>query len=77
MPLPPYYLEFMLTGRMTCVIAMMVYRGVFLKVLFELFSKGPRGFFYVFIIAGKVNVLEPICVPTFVDHGVFVLEGDQ
>ena len=52
MPLPPYYLEVMLTGRMACVIAMMMYRGGFFKVLFESFSKGPRGFPYVFIIAG-------------------------
>ena len=75
MPLPPYYLEVMLSGRMACVIAMMIYRGGFLKVLFESFSKGPRGFPYVFIITGKATALEPVYGPTFVDHGVFVLGG--
>ena len=44
MPIPPYYLEVMLGGRMACVIAMsggmacviamMMYMGGFLKVLF-------------------------------------------
>ena len=77
MPLPPYYLEVMLSGRMACVIAVMMYVGGFLKVLFESFSKGPRGFPYVFIIAGKVTTLEPVYCPTFVDHGVIVLGGDQ
>ena len=38
---------------MACVIAMVMYRGGFLKVLFESFFKGPRGFPYVFIIIGK------------------------
>ena len=42
-------------------------------MLFESFSKGPGGFPYVFIIAGKVITLEPVYGPTFVDHGVFVL----
>ena len=53
---PPYYLEVMLGGGMTCVIAMKIWGG-FLQVLFESFSKGPRGFPYVFIITGKVTVL--------------------
>ena len=43
MSLPPYYLEVMLSGRMACVTAVMMYRGGFLKVLLESFSKGPRG----------------------------------
>ena len=67
MALPPYYLEVMLTGRMACVIAMMIYRGGLLKMLFESFSKGPRGFPYVFIIVGKVTT---VYGPTFVDHVV-------
>ena len=33
MPLPPYYLEVMLSGRMTYVIVVMMYSGGFLKVL--------------------------------------------
>ena len=73
MPLPPYYLEVMLSGRRACTIDVMMYRGGFLKVLFESFSKGPRGFPYVFIITGKVSALDPVYGPTFVDHGVFVL----
>ena len=77
MCLPPYYLEFMLSGMIACVIAMMMYKGRFLKVLFESFYKGPTGFPYVFIIAGKVNGLEPVYGPTFVDHGVLLLGGDQ
>ena len=75
--LPPYYLKVMLTGRMVCVVTMMMYRGGILQVLFESFSKGPRCFPYVFIITGKVTTLEPVYGPTFVDHGVFVLGGDQ
>ena len=63
----------MLIGRMACIIAVMMYRGGFLKVLFESFSKGPRGFPYVFNISGKVTGLEPVYGLTFVDHGVFVL----
>ena len=66
MPLPPYYLKAILGGRMACVIA---------KMTFESFSKGPRGFPYVFIIAGKVTTLEPVYGPTFVDHVVFVHGG--
>ena len=58
---------------MACFIAMMMYRGRFLKVLFESFSKGPRGFHYVLIIVGKVTTLEPVYGLTFVDHRVFVL----
>ena len=74
---PPYYLEVLLGVGMTCVAAMMMYGERSLQVLFESFSKGPRGFPYVFIIAGKVITLEPVNGPTFVDHGVFVLGGDQ
>ena len=77
MPLPPYYLKVILTSRMACIVAMMMYREGILQVLFESFSKGPGGFPYVFIITGKVTTLEPIYGPTFDDHGVFVLWGDQ
>ena len=77
MPLPPYCLEVLFSGGMTCVAAMMMYRGGILWVLFESFSKGPRGFPYVFIITGKVTTLEPVYGPTFVDHGAFVIWGDQ
>ena len=47
--LPIYYWEVML---MACVIAMIIYRGGLLKVLFESSSKGPNGFPYGFIIGG-------------------------
>ena len=62
---------------MVCVTAMMMYRGGLLKVLFGSFSKGPRCFSYVFIIAGKVTTLEPVHDPTCVDQGDFVLVGVQ
>ena len=75
MPLPPFYLKVVMTSRMACT--MMMYRRRILQVLFESFSKGPGGFPYVFIITAKVTTLEPIYVPTFADHGVFVLGGDQ
>ena len=74
MPCPAYYWEVMLSGRIACVIAVMMYRGGFLKVLFESFSKGLP---YIFIITGKVTTVEAVYGPTFVDHGVFVLGGDH
>ena len=77
MPLPPYYLKVILASRMECIVAMMMYRGGILQVLFEFFSKGPGGLPYVFIITGKVTTLELIYGPTFAEHGVFVLWGDQ
>ena len=46
-------------------------------MLFESFSKGPRGFPYVLIITCKVPTLEPVDGPTFVGHGVLVLEQNQ
>ena len=46
-------------------------------MIFESFSKGPRGFPYVFIITDEVTTLEPIYGSTFADHGVIVLGGDQ
>ena len=40
MPLPPNYLEVLLGGGVTCVTAMMMYRGGILQVLLESFTKG-------------------------------------
>ena len=62
MPLPPYYLKVILTSRIACVVAEMMYSRGVLQVPFESFSKGPRGFPYVFIITGKVTTLEPMHV---------------
>ena len=77
MHLPPYYLEVMLGGGMTCAAAMMMYRRGILQVFFESFTKGPGGFSYVFMITGKVTTLKPVYGPTFVGHGVFGLGIDQ
>ena len=72
-PLPPYYFEVvMVNGVVGLVIVMMNGSGVF-QVLFVSFTKGPGGFPYVFIIAGKVPTLIPIDGITLGDHGVFVL----
>ena len=65
MPLPPYYLKVILTSRMACIVAVVMYRGGVLQVFFESFSKGPVGFPYVFIITGKITTLEPIYGPTY------------
>ena len=62
---------------MACTVAMMMNGGRVLQVLFEPFSNSPGGFPYVFIITGKVTSLEPVYGPTFDDHGVFVIGGDQ
>ena len=77
MPILPYYLKVILISRMACIVAMMMYRGGILQVLFESFSKGPGSFPYVIIITGKVTTLEPIYGPTFADHGLFVTGGHQ
>ena len=77
MALLPYYLEIVSGGGVACTDAMMMYRGGFLWVLLESFSKAPRGFSYIFIITCKVPTLEPIDCLTFVSHGVLVLGGDQ
>ena len=77
MPLPSYYLKVILTSRMACNIAMIMHGREALQVLFESFSNSPEDFPYVFIITGKVTTLEPIYVPTFADHRVLVLGGDQ
>ena len=50
--------------------------GVF-QALFEPFSKIPGGFPYVFILTGNINTWEPVCGPTFADHGFFFIGGDQ
>ena len=44
MPLPPYYLKVILTSRMACIVAMMMYGEGVIQVLFESFSEGPGGF---------------------------------
>ena len=76
-PLPPYYFEVVVVnGVVGLVIVMMNGCGV-LQVLFVSFTKGPGGFPYVFIIAGKVPTLIPIDGITQGDHGVFVLGVDQ
>ena len=62
---------------MACIVTMMIYGGGILQVLFESFSKGPGGFPYVFIITDEVTTLELVYGPTFADHGVFILGGDQ
>ena len=59
------------------MVVLMMNGGGDLQVLFDPLSKGPGGFPYVFIITGKVTTLEPVYGPTFADHGVFVLGGDQ
>ena len=46
-------------------------------MFFESFSKGPRGFPYVFLITHKVPTLEPVDGPTFVFHGVLILGGTR
>ena len=46
-------------------------------MVFESFSKGPRGLSYVFLITCKVPTLEPIDGPTFVFHGVLILGRNQ
>ena len=77
MVLPPYYLEVILSGGMACIVSMVVYRGRFLQVFFESFSKGPRGLPYVFLITCKVPTLELVDGPTFVFHGVLVFGRNQ
>ena len=76
MPLPPYYLKVIMTGRMVCMVTVLMNVWGVLQVLFVSFSKGPSGFPYVFIIAREVITLEPVNGPTFADHKVFVLGGD-
>ena len=46
-------------------------------MFFESFSKGPRGFPYVFLITCKVLPLEPVDGPTIAFLWVFVFGGNQ
>ena len=46
-------------------------------MLFESFSKGPRGLSYIFLITCRFSRLEPVDDPTFVFHVVLILRGDQ
>ena len=57
MPLPPYYLEVVMTGGVACMVTVLMNgRGIH-QVLFVSFTKGPRGFPYVFIITREVTTL--------------------
>ena len=62
---------------MASIVAMIMYRGGILQVLFEYFFRDPGDFPNVFIITGEVTTLELIYGPTFADHRVFVPGGDQ
>ena len=77
MPLPPYYLEVIVTGGVACLVAVLMNGWGVLQVLFVSFTKGPGGFPYIFIITTYVTTLVPIYGTTLVDHRVFVLGGDQ
>ena len=77
MPLPPYYLEVIMTGGVACMITVVMNGWGVLQVLFVSFTKGPGGFAYIFIITAEVTTLEPIYGPTFADHRIIVLGGDQ
>ena len=76
MPLPPYYLEVIVTGGVACMVTVLMNGWGVLQVLFISFTKGPGGFPYVLIITIEVTTLEPINGPTFADHRVFVFGGD-
>ena len=47
MVLPPYYLEVALCRSVACYATVVVYRGRFLQVFFESFSKGTGGLLYI------------------------------
>ena len=57
MVLLPYYLEVVLCGCVASDASVVMFRGGFLQVLFESFSKGPRGLSYVFLITCKFSTL--------------------
>ena len=77
MVLPPYYLEVFLCGNVTSGATVMVYRGWFLQVLLESFSKGPGGLSYILLITSKFSTLEPVDGPIFLLHWFFVLGRHQ
>ena len=77
MPLPPYYLEVIMTGGVACMVAVLMNGWGILQVLFVSSTKGPGGFPYVFIITRVVTTMELINGPTFADHRVFVFGVDQ
>ena len=77
MVLPPYYLEVILCGGVASDATVVVYRGGFLQVYFESFSKDPGGLSYIFLTTCKFSTLEPVDGSTFVFHGVLILRGDQ
>ena len=49
MPLPPYYLEVIVTGGEACMVTMLMNGSGVLQVLFVSFTKGPGGFLYVLL----------------------------
>ena len=77
MPLPPYYLEVIMVGEAACLAAVVMNSWGGLQMFFVSFTKGPGGFPYVFIITTQVTTLVLVYGTTLVDHGVFVLWGDQ
>ena len=76
MPLPPYYLEVVMTGGVACMVTVLVNGVRVLQVLFVSFTKGPGGSPMYLVITGEVTTLEPVDGPTLSDHRVFVLGGD-
>ena len=77
MVLPPYYLEVVLCGNVGGGVTVMVYKGRFLQMLLESFSKGPGGLSYIFIITCKFSTLQPVDGPTFLLHWVLFLGRHQ
>ena len=77
MPLPPYYLEVMLSGRMACVIAVMMYGEGSLRCSLNLSPKVLKVSPMYSSLQVRSLHWNPVYGPAFVDHGVFVLGGDQ
>ena len=77
MVLPPYYLEVVLCGCVESDATLVIYRGGFLQVLLESFSKGPRGLSIIFLITHKFSTLQPVDGSTFVSLSVLILRGNQ
>ena len=76
MVLPPYYLKVVLCGSVASDATVVMYRGGFLQVFSESFSKGPKGLSYIFLIICQFSTLEPVDGPTFVFHWVLILRGN-
>ena len=69
MPLPPYYLEVIITGGVACIVIVLMNGCGVLQVLFVSFTQGLGGFHYIFIISGEVTTLEPIYGPILLTIG--------